>query len=235
MKKVTAIVQARLTSSRLPNKVLEKISKYSIIELIFLRLKKAKQLTNIVFAIPDNVQNDPLFNYLTKELNANVFRGSEEDVLSRYKLCAEKYDSDFYVRITADCPFVLPELVDKLIDITLANPYSYVSNISPPTFADGFDVEVFSKELLLYMHNNFFDKKDREHVTYGYLKRKNQLTNNFNNYNFENKIKDYSKYRLTLDTMDDLKVIRKIADEYNHDLQFINESECILLYENINF
>ena len=95
MKKVTAIVQARLTSSRLPNKVLEKISKYSIIELIFLRLKKAKQLANIVFAIPDNVQNDPLFNYLTKELNANVFRGSEEDVLSRYKLCAEKYDSDY--------------------------------------------------------------------------------------------------------------------------------------------
>jgi spore coat polysaccharide biosynthesis protein SpsF len=231
LKNTIAIVQARLTSSRLPGKILKQIGNYTILKLIYLRLKQTRYLSKIVFAIPDNNKNSLLYDYIKTELNADVFTGNENDVLQRYRGCAETYPADYYVRITADCPFVLPSLVDSLVSLANEKNLSYVSNTCPPTFADGFDIEVFSNALLFYMDKNFLEMKEREHVTYGFLQRKNKLSKIFPSTNYLNPLGDYSNYRLTLDTEIDYDVILKIANAYKKDILYIQENECMNLYK----
>lgn len=230
MKNAIAIVQARLTSSRLPSKVLKQIGNYSVLDLIYLRLKQAKSLSKVVIAIPENEKNLELAKHIETNLKAEVFKGSERDVLQRFRKCAEIYHSDYYVRITADCPFVLPDLVDKLVSIAIDKNFSYVCNISPPTFADGFDIEVFSKELLFYMDKHFTAEKEREHVTYGFLQKKNELSKIFSSFNYLNPRGDQSSYRLTLDTKEDYEILSKIASEYKRDVLYLEEEDCIRLY-----
>ena len=103
--KTSIIIQARLGSKRLPNKVLKKINNKSIIEIIFERLSKSKRADDIIFAIPKNKQNLKLKNFITKRLKAKIFLGPENNVLKRYFMTAQKFNSDIIVRITSDCPF----------------------------------------------------------------------------------------------------------------------------------
>ena len=113
MRKV-AIIQARLNSSRLPNKVLLKIGKLSIIEIINKKLKKSKRLDDFVFCIPDDKENFLLRNYLKKR-KINYFTGSNKNVLERYFKTAVKYKADTIIRITSDCPLLDVDLIDEMI------------------------------------------------------------------------------------------------------------------------
>ena len=113
-KKIIAIVQARENSSRFPNKVLNFINKKTILEIINTRLKKSKNLSNIVFAIPEN---DKKIRSLLIKKKIKYFLGSEKNVLERFYKCAKKYKADTIVRITADCPLVDFEILDKMIGV----------------------------------------------------------------------------------------------------------------------
>ena len=115
-KKIVAIVQARLTSKRFPNKVIQKIGKFTIIELILKRLKRSKLIDEIVFAIPSNKKNDKLY-VLLKGLKANIFRGSENNVLDRFFKTAKRFKASTVIRITADAPLVDPKLIDEMISV----------------------------------------------------------------------------------------------------------------------
>ena len=112
--KNVVIIQARLTSTRLPGKVLEKINGKSIIEIINLRLKRSQQIDKIVFAIPNNIKNSKLKQHLDK-LKIDYYEGDELDVLGRYYYAAKKYKADNIIRITADCPLIDPNIVDEVI------------------------------------------------------------------------------------------------------------------------
>ena len=142
--KTSIIIQARLGSKRLPNKVLKKINNKSILEIIFERLSKSKRADDIIFAIPKNKQNLKLKNFITKRLKAKIFLGPENNVLKRYFMTAQKFNSDIIVRITSDCPFVDPGIVDQYINILKRNNLDYVYNGHPHTYPDGLDVEVFN-------------------------------------------------------------------------------------------
>ena len=161
MKKVIAIVQARSTSTRLKSKVLKKINKLSIAQIIYKRLKKSKHLNDIIFSIPRNNSNLILDRHLRKS-HIKVFRGPENNVLKRFFLTAKKSKAEIIVRITSDCPFVDAGLMDVMIkDFKRFKNVDYYSNILPATYPDGLDIEIFSfkylKEALIKTKDKLFN------------------------------------------------------------------------------
>ena len=112
--KVVAIVQARLDSSRLPRKVLMKVKKLTLLEILYKRLLKSKKINKIIFAIPGDKVNRELASFLKKK-KIKYFLGDKDNVLKRYYYAAKKFKANLVVRVTGDCPLVDPELVDKSI------------------------------------------------------------------------------------------------------------------------
>lgn len=223
-KKITAIVQARIGSSRLRGKVLKKIKERENIILLLERLSMSKKIDNIVIAIPDTKENDVL-NDLLKQYNYNVFRGSENNVLKRYYDCAKKFKISNILRITGDCPLVDPKLVDKLANIYQLNNYDYLSNIEERSFPDGMDIEFFNFKTLYKVNLNAISKYDKEHVT-KYILR----TNIFKKYNFKKIGENFSNLRITLDTKDDFTLIKKIFDNFKNN--YFSIEEIISFYKN---
>ena len=140
--KTIAIVQARVGSTRLPNKVMRKILGTPMIEILLKRLKKSKLVDQIVVATPVDKKNENLIKHVEK-LGFICMQGSEGDVLDRYLKTAEKMNAGTIVRITGDCPLVDPVVVDECINGFIKSGVDYYSNTIPPTFPDGLDVEVF--------------------------------------------------------------------------------------------
>jgi glutamate-1-semialdehyde 2,1-aminomutase len=212
VKKNCIIVQARQTSKRLKNKIFMKLGDTSAISFLHSRLKKIKN-TNLVYAIPDNKRNDKLYRVL-KKLDANIFRGSEDDVLDRFYKAAKKFKAENIIRITGDCPFNDPQIIKKILQLFLKKKVDYVSNVVPPSFPDGFDVEVFHISTLEKVKKIVKDHYDKEHVT-SLLRREKS----FKKYNFSLN-KDYNYMKLSVDTMDDLKNIKKVFKLLKYDKNF---------------
>jgi len=203
--KSVAIIQARLGSKRFPNKVLERVNGKSLIEILYARLKKSKLLDDIIFAIPEDDSNKRLKKEI-HSLNAKYFSGSEDDVLKRFFETAKYINANNIVRITADCPLIDHQMLDDMLEIFLTGEYQYLSNTNPPTYPDGFDIEIFSFSMLSSANKIAKKSSDREHVT-PFIKSK--LATSI--YNFSNK-KDYSDYRVTIDEKKDLTFINSLAD-----------------------
>ena len=223
-KNITAIIQARLGSKRFPGKVLKKLSDKSLIEILFTRLKESQHLSNIIFAIPDNDENI----YLEKEIesiHASYFSGDEDDVLKRYYMTAKKYNAEHIVRITADCPLIDPMMLDEMLLIYSENNFDYMSNTNPPSYPDGFDIEIFSYEALDDAYKNAIDDYDREHVT-PYIHR------NSDNiiYNYQSDI-DFSGLRLTVDDPEDLELLEAIAKQ-TPDIIDVSYEEILSIFKN---
>ena len=138
-----AIVQARMGSTRLPKKVMKEINSVPVIGLLLNRLSKSKRISEIVLATSKEDLNKPLIDYVNS-IGIPVECGSEDNVLERFYNVAKKYEADIVVRITGDCPLVDPKIVDSLIEKFISNNVNYASNINPPTFPDGLDVEVIA-------------------------------------------------------------------------------------------
>lgn len=197
--KTIAIIQARLTSTRFPKKILQKIDNQSLIEFLVNRLLSSKKIDQVVVAIPNNKANKVIKKYIK---GINFFLGDENNVLDRYYKAANKFNATTIVRICGDCPFIDPKVIDKILNIYNKKKYDYVSNTIKPTFPDGLDVEVFSSKVLKDVWNKAKSKYDKEHVTTYILKSRK-----FKKYNYEHK-KDLSKIRLTVDEKIDLKQLR---------------------------
>ncbi len=219
---IVAIVQARTTSTRYPNKVLKTVNKLTIIELLIKRLKKSKIVSQVLVAIPEGKANLKLKNHLFSK-KIDYFQGSEDDVLDRYYNAAKSVKANIIVRITGDCPLMDAKLVDEMLDVYNIKNVDYLSNINPPTFPDGLDIEIFTFNALETCWRKAKTKFDREHVT-PFIRR----TLFFSKYNFENKT-DSSKIRITLDEKEDYKVIKSIFDEFYPRIDFSWE-EIVKLY-----
>ena len=205
-KKFVAIVQARCASTRLPNKVLAQIGDKTLIQLLLERVKSCNLIDDIVIATTQNISDDKLTEHI-EQLGFKVIRGSSENVLSRFCLVAEKIPASNYIRITGDCPLIDPFLISKTINFYLSDNFDYVSNSYPPSFADGLDIEVFTKDSLLKADAESFKSSHREHVT--------QWIRESGNFKIglKKNIEDLSKSRWTVDEKEDLKVIRNIVEE----------------------
>jgi spore coat polysaccharide biosynthesis protein SpsF (cytidylyltransferase family) len=208
---ILAIIQARMGSSRLPGKTLMKIHGKTILEHIIARASLSKHIDKFAIAITDNHYDDVLEAFIKKNLpKCDVFRGSENNVLERFYLCAVKYKPDYVVRITADDPLKDAEVIDKAIDILLKDPnLDYCSNTIEPTYPEGLDIEVFKFSALEKAYKEAKLDSEKEHVTPYIWKNPGK----FKIKNFEYK-ENLSKWRWTLDKKEDFLFIQKIFDEF---------------------
>jgi glutamate-1-semialdehyde 2,1-aminomutase len=179
-----------------------------MIEHLLERLARSKLLDEIVVATSIAPSNDRLADCVTM-LGHRVFRGSEQDVLERYLLAAREAAADVIVRITGDCPLMDPAVVDQVIEAFLEANVDYASNVDPPSFPDGLDVEVFSRMALERAASEAVAPAEREHVT-PYLRE----SGNFNTYNIANP-DDCSSLRWTVDEPVDLAIIRHVFDHFS--------------------
>ena len=222
--KIVAIIQARMGSTRLPGKVLKKIAGKPAIEILLARLSRSELINEICVATSDDIKNDQLSDVI-EQLGYLVVRGSETNVLQRYSDAASVTAADIIVRITGDCPVVDPKLVDQVIKMYLDAHVDYVSNIDPPSFPDGLDVEVFSRKSLEAANLGAQSDFDREHVT-PFIRN-----GNFKKLNFKN-VHDASDLRLTLDEPEDLILLQKVFDKFQPDIHFSYEKIESLLLQN---
>lgn len=204
---VLAVVQARMGSTRLPNKVMMPVAGKPLVAFLLERLAAARKVDNIIIATSESPGNHPLVETVTA-LGYRCEQGSEEDVLDRFVKAVSRHEGDTIVRITGDCPLLDPAVVDACISLFEESGADYCSNIDPATFPDGLDVEVFSREALLLAGEQATDRYDREHVT-PYLRRGDRFTRA----NLDNP-QDLSAIRLTVDEEEDLALIRAIADAF---------------------
>ena len=203
-----AIIQARMSSTRLPGKVLKTLIDKSVLGHVVSRLQTSKTLDDVVVATTTH-QIDDVIAAESRNFKAKVFRGSEEDVLSRYAAAAAEFGADVVIRITSDCPLIDPELIDQMLQKFLALPaVDYLSNTLERTYPRGLDVEIFSRKALSLACEKARQSFEREHVTpYIY-----QHTDLFRLASYVDDV-DRSHFRWTLDTPRDWQCIEAI---YRH-------------------
>ncbi|MBT3235631.1 MAG: aminotransferase class III-fold pyridoxal phosphate-dependent enzyme [Bdellovibrionales bacterium] len=222
--KIVAIVQARMGSTRLPNKVMKLINSVPMIELLLARLSRAKELDQIIVATSKNINNIPLIEHVRK-LGYSCEQGSENDVLDRFIVAAKEHKADVVVRITGDCPLVDPELVDACVRHFRATNIDYFSNVNPPSYPDGLDVEVVTL-LALEQSMRESDKLfNREHVT-PYIRESGK----FKTAVMQNET-DLSLLRWTVDDPTDFTVITNVFRHFAPNLHFTWQ-EVLVLQDN---
>ena len=207
-KKIIVIIQARITSSRYPGKVLKMMYKdMTVLDFMYKRLSNSKKIKDIIFAIPKNKKNNALKSHI-KSKNYLYYEGSETNVLNRIFLAAKKFNTNHVIRLTADCPLIDGETLDEHIDYYFKSNGSYITNQIQRTYPDGYDIEIISYDLLKNLNKITKLKEDKEHVT-TYLKRN---IKNIDTYHFK---KDLSHIRLTLDYKNDLFFLKKLINNFN--------------------
>lgn len=207
--KVVAIIQARMTSSRLPGKVMADICGKPALQRMIERARRAERLDEIVVATTVNATDGPVVE-LCKRLGVKVFRGDEADVLGRYLNAAGLARAGVIVRLTADCPMIEPTLIDQAVTTFQSGNWDYVSNAVRRTYPDGLDVEVFSREALERAAREAQHPFLREHVTpYINGKRAGLPHGDFalGDMTFE---ADFSHVRWAVDTSEDLDRVRRL-------------------------
>ena len=205
-KNIVAIIQARLTSTRLPKKIMLDLCGKPLLWHVVERVKQAKLIDSIVIAIPDSSSNDDL-ELFVKQYNWNVFRGSEDDVLSRYYHAATQFKADVIVRITSDCPLVDPKIIDETINRHILDRNDYTAIGVEGGFTRGLDVEVLNFKSLEFAYSKAADRSEREHVTLFIYQNPKLFKINFILANGTLRRPDI---RLTVDTEEDLLLIREI-------------------------
>jgi glutamate-1-semialdehyde 2,1-aminomutase len=211
--KIVAIVQARMGSTRLPNKVMKPIDGVPMIELLLLRLAKSKQIDQIVLATSVDERNTPLVEHVQK-LGFVCVRGSESDVLDRYLVAARQAQADVVVRITGDCPLIDPVLVDQVIEQFKAEDVDYLGNTAPASYPDGLDTEVFTLQALESAAVESQDSFDHEHVT-PYLRKPGLYKTSAMQHS-----EDLSGLRWTVDEPADFEVVSQVFAYFAPNIHF---------------
>ena len=211
--KVVAIIQARMGSARLPNKVMMRINHIPMIELLIDRLSNSKHIDQIVLATSNNKNNIPLINHV-ESLGYKVFSGEENDVLDRYFQAAKTFKANAIIRITGDCPLIDSFLVDEVIEGFIDSNVDYASNREPPTYPDGLDVEVISIKALEEAHKKGKEDFQREHVTPYIIN-----SDTFKKF-YLNNSEDFSAERWTVDDPEDIIVVKNIFNYFHPEINF---------------
>lgn len=213
------VIQARMGSSRLSGKVMLPLGNTNVISLLIKRLKKIADAKKIIVATTNQAVDDVLCNYLLSE-NIAVFRGSEDDVLSRFHQCVATFKNSDIIRVTADCPLIDTNVIGKLIKIhaSTQSDYSYLS----PKFAEGLDVEIFTASALQQAYDNAKLLSEREHVTL-YFHNNPEM---FKITTLDQKY-DHSRFRFTLDTIEDYEVLVKMSNFFGDKFETIKTKTII--------
>lgn len=225
--KTILLTQARIGSTRLPGKVLKEIEGRSLLQIHLERLKKCKNVSEIIVATTNETVDQILFDKAI-EWGYKASKGSESDVLDRFYQAVKDKNPDWIVRVTSDCPLLDSKMVDAVIACAQVNDVDYCSNGLVEEFPDGQDVEVFKFSALELAWREAKLKSEREHVT-PFIR-----TNcNFNGGNLFNAVNfpcayDYSQIRLTVDEPTDFDLITKLITEMGTDCSWLEYTKYII-------
>jgi spore coat polysaccharide biosynthesis protein SpsF len=225
---IIAIIQARLASSRLPGKVLQDLGGQPLLAWVVERSRRAGLLTDVVVATTDDPADDPIAGFCARR-GYPFYRGSQFDVLDRFYQAARQFKADAIVRITADCPLIDPAEIDRVVGVFLESGADFACNRLPPpwkrTTPIGLDTEVCSFAGLEQAWKEAREKYEREHVMPYF-------------YDVEGRFKvvvadldqDLSHLRWTVDTPEDLELLRAVVTRYEHPLE-VTWREVLALFE----
>jgi len=228
--KTVAVIQARMGSTRLPGKVMKDLAGHPVLWHVIDRIKRVKEIDQIVVATTILPTDDTIEDFC-RSGELQFFRGSSEDVLSRYYLAATEYQADTIIRITSDCPVIDPIVVSRMVNAFLSKRTSsklpsYLSNTLKRSFPRGLDAEIFAAAALSIANRDAADPFEREHVTpYIYLHPElfsiEQYTSSV----------DHSQYRLTLDTVEDYRLLSQIYSSLYHEGEIFHLQEILDLFD----
>lgn len=205
-KKGTAIIQARMASTRLPGKVMMEVLGKPLLVYLVERLMQVEFIDRMIVATTKNPEDDVIADHARK-LGLLLFRGAEHNVLDRFYGAAAKFGVDHILRITADCPLIDPGLVDSLMGFYFSGGFDYACNCDPPTLPDGLDAEVFSFTALEVAHKNALLPSELEHVT-PYI-RNNPECFKIGRWRYS---RDLSHLRWTVDEPEDFLFVKEVLE-----------------------
>jgi spore coat polysaccharide biosynthesis protein SpsF len=226
--KIVAIIQGRMSSSRLPGKILADIAGQPMLTRVFTRTSRARTLNEVIFATTSDSSDDPVAEYC--DFSGIPFtRGSLFDVLDRYYQAASKANADVVIRITADCPVIDPMLIDDVVNTLLEDEYDFVCNRLPlpwsRTYPIGLDVEACSFKILKKAWKEAKEPQHREHaMPYFYegvslVNESRTLQTGISPRGYKiallHHTADFGDYRWTVDTPEDLEFMRQIYSRFN--------------------
>lgn len=214
--RTVAIVQARMTSTRLPGKVIMDVAGQTILERVIRRTRRFREIEDVIVATSDLASDDPVVDEC-RRLSAPVFRGDESDVLTRFLQAAEAFDIDVAVRITADCPLIDPDVSDHIVRLfkAAAPPVDYASNKIPQSYPRGLDTEVFTVDALRRAQAAATEPYERAHVTIHMYEH----PENFKLLSVTSDV-DRADWRWTVDAPEDLTFVREVYRHLGGDGQF---------------
>ena len=222
---IGCIVQVRMSSSRLPGKVLKKLDENkTVLDYVIDQVSYCKLIDKIIIATTNEKEDDKIIEF-AKNRKLDYFRGSSKDVLDRYYQCAKKFNLTTIIRITSDNPLNDPIIIDELIQKFLDEDYDYATNELKRTFPQGIFVQIYSNQALENSWRHARLPSEREHVSPYIEKNKNK----FNILNLEYH-KDLSYLRFTIDSEEDLKFVKEIIKRIKN--LPINMEEIIGICEN---
>jgi spore coat polysaccharide biosynthesis protein SpsF len=221
---ILAILQARMSSSRLPGKVMKPVLGRPMIERQIERLLRCKRIDQLIVATSE-LQEDDVLEALCDSIRVSIFRGDLDNVLDRFYRAAVPYNPKHVVRLTADCPLTDPSLIDELIEFYLVRQCDYASNCQEPTLPDGLDAEIFSFAVLEEAWREAVLPSHQEHVR-AFI-REHPERYRIENYRYN---RDLSNLRWTVDEFEDLEFVRRVYEKlYPLNPEFRTEDVIVLL------
>ena len=208
---ILILVQARMTSSRFPGKVLKEVQGKSILIHQLDRIAQKKTETKLVVITSDQ-ESDNILAQVVKEHGYDVFRGSMDDLLDRHYQAALYYGAQVVVKIPSDCPLIDPQVIDRVLGYYLENnsQFDFVSNLHPATYPDGNDVEVMSFSALKNAWKHATKSLEREHTTPYFWENQDKFS--IGNVSWESGLKLDMSHRFTLDYPADFEFIKAVYD-----------------------
>ncbi len=219
--KILAITQARVGSTRLPEKILKTINGVSLLEIHLKRVQRSRLITKLKVATTIELGADKIVSICDK-LGIEVYKGSISNVLDRFYQTALLEKPDWVVRLTSDCPLIDPSEIDRVIEYAIAKDFDYVSNTLKPTFPDGVDAEVFKFTALERAIKEAKLVSELEHVTPYIWKNSSFMGGNIFSSDCVLNGEDYSGVRLTVDTIEDFLVIQKLIEILGTDKSWLD-------------
>ncbi len=231
MTAISIVVQARMSSSRLPKKVLLPILGESLLYRMVERLQQIKHKASIVIATSENSEDDVIEEFCQAK-NITCFRGSLNNLLDRHYQVGVLTNADIVIKIPSDCPLIDPRIVDKVLDFYVENEgkYDFVSNLHPATYPDGNDVEIMTFEALKKAWQEATRPLELEHTTPYFWENPDKFR--LANVTWETDL-DYSmSHRFTIDYYEDYLFIKRVFEElYPQNPAFSLEDILSLLEE----
>ena len=218
MVKVLAITQARYGSTRLPAKILKKVGDRTLLEIHLNRILQAKMIDKVKIATTDE-EGSKFIVEVADKVGVDYFKGSVDDVLSRFYGTAAPERPDYVVRLTSDCPLIDPSVIDEVVSFAIDHDYDYVVT-DAASFPDGLDTEVMKFSALEKAYNEANMTSEREHVT-PYISKNGTAVGGilFKTFKFKNKVGEYNAndYRITVDEPEDFEVIKHLIEHLGID------------------